>query len=125
MYNHHLLLLLQSQQFRLCSPFETKSFNSSYHKAASFTSKKERGKDLAFSSADCLGYFVGIEAVFLLHLLDQVDVYLLGFGGADAFLDDLFPCLVFVLCLRTKIEGLARFFVLGGGREGFLKRPLL
>jgi hypothetical protein len=49
--------------------------------------------------SDRLRLLTGIIPMLLLHLLDQGDVFLLSVGGADAFVDDLFPGFVFVFAL--------------------------
>jgi hypothetical protein len=39
--------------------------------------------------------------MFLLHLLDKRNVFLLRIGGRDAFVNDLFPGLVLVFTLSS------------------------
>jgi hypothetical protein len=43
--------------------------------------------------------------MLLLHLLDQGDIFLLRVGRADALVDDLFPCSVFVFALYIRVLG--------------------
>ncbi len=54
--------------------------------------------------SDRLGLLARIIAVLLLHLLDELDVFLLGLGGGDAIGDELLPRFILVFALLCAVS---------------------
>lgn len=53
-------------------------------------------------SSDGFGRLVGVVSVFVLQLVDQRDVFLLGLAGVDTFVDNLLPGLLFGFALLQR-----------------------
>jgi hypothetical protein len=53
-------------------------------------------------ATDCFGSLVGIEAILLLHLLDQRDILRLRLFGSDTIIDNLLPSSLLRLALEIK-----------------------
>ncbi len=61
----------------------------------------------ALCAADSLGLLVLVVAVLGLHLLDELDVLLLGLLGGEVVVNNLLPCVLLRLALSGEMFVLA------------------